>query len=349
MNKVDTERLTELKVHVWSRVAKYLLEEKKEDPYQIFDSFIESHRGRVNRALTLLKKAEVISKTKGKDKNLYNILKFEESKKLSVKPTFTKNLVDTIIINVNNNSDDYKNLKRLGYKYLQNFTEAEILYIYWHLDEFNVITWKNENYIKKVYYLKVYYLKEQMTFNNKAILKSFVELELLSNFPQYIQAQVGYSDQLIRPEIELEFEFKKYAISSVFLNGELEAIFECYKEHNDNVNAMLDSFNKTKAWVANVGGYQEAIKLIRKGIIDDFSKNIKRFPMNSGKDVLYNQDYVAIFRFINDFPKLFNYETLYGDPELEGEKIFNITLENSYYNRDNSCDISPAELEEFKK
>ena len=343
MNKADTERLTELKIHVWSRVAKYLLEKEKEDPYQMFGSFIESHRGRVNRAINLLKEAGVISKATGKDRDLYNILKFEESKELAVKPTFTKDLVDTIILNVNDEMGDYKELKHLGYKTKEEFSETEILYIYWHQDEFNIIKRKNANYT-----WNIYYLKEQMTFNNKAILKSFVELELLSNFPQYVQAHVGYSNQLIRPEIKLEFEFKKYAISSVFLNNELDDIFECYKNHNDKVNAMLDSLNKTKAWVTSVGGYQEAIKLIRKEILDDFSKGIKKFPMNSGKDKLYDQAYTAIFKFINDFPDLFNYETLYGDPELKGEEVFNIPINSNRWNSDSGCEISPVELKEFE-
>ena len=53
MNTIDQERLNKLKVTIWSLVAKNLLNNKI-DPYEIKESDIENHRGRISKALRLL-------------------------------------------------------------------------------------------------------------------------------------------------------------------------------------------------------------------------------------------------------------------------------------------------------
>jgi hypothetical protein len=49
----DLERTIELKKIVWGKVA-YNLLTKKDDPYEIRSEAIESHRGRIDKAVRLL-------------------------------------------------------------------------------------------------------------------------------------------------------------------------------------------------------------------------------------------------------------------------------------------------------
>jgi hypothetical protein len=326
-------------------VAKNLLDkDEDEDPYTIFASTIESNRGRVKKAVRFLKDAGVIASVSKKvDHEIFKILKFEESIELAVKPVFTKNWDTKLIVDVANDLQEYDELKLIGYKQLHDFTKSELLYLHWHLDEFDIQEKRNE---KRSF--NFYFLKEQVTFNNKAILKCLVELELLYNFPQYIQEHVRYDTSLVYPTDHEEFVFKKYAISSVFLKGELEAIFERYENHMKKANAMLDAFNKTKAWVTSIGGYKEAIKLIRKEIINDFREGKQKYINNLGSGKAVCIDSTAFLKLAREHLDLLNYETLYEDPELKGDEVFSLNINDRGYYSPYEKSLQPVELEEFE-
>jgi hypothetical protein len=341
MNAADKARLQELKLTVYGRVAKALLENEQR-AYAIHSSSIESNRGRVDKAVRLLKEAGVISK--GKDSDLYAIHKFEEAIELAQKPVPGKqyeNLASEVI----NVADDYSNLIKVGYNPIEKFSILEILYIYFHENEFSTITCKH---LHETW--KQYCLKEHVVFNTKMILKCLVELEMFLNFPQYLQHFVGYNKDAVSAEVKENFVFDKYAISAVFLNNELDSIFKSYENNINKATAIQDSFNKITAWVTNVGGYQEAIKTIRNLIIKDFTEGFKRFKirLENIKDPHEEADknYKPMFMYIQNHKSLFNYEALYKDAALKGEEVLNLNISQylGYY-RDS---VSTVDLEEFK-
>jgi hypothetical protein len=354
MNKQDQERLLELKLRVYAKVASQLIDPDT-DPDDLVDNGtliegqIEDHKGRVDKAVRMLKEAGVIENIKIKKDGVqrYKILKFNEAEALGVKPGFDpfwKNRIDDVssgmyreidtneeavqeTLDIVDNTDD--NLKDIGYKHFREFSDSEKIYIYYHQDEFDVYTWKNEHYTGKEYYRK-----DLLTFRHKMILKCLVELELLYNFPQYLQYFSGYDTKVIDSVTETEFEFRKYAISSVFLKNELTEIFSTYEEHNNKANLMREALNKTIAWVKSIGGYKEAIKIIRKQILEDFSNGKKRFELcledpNTHQGI--NREYLTRFKFIESHKDLFNYETLYEDVNLKGDEVVQLSGRHRYW------------------
>lgn len=363
MNKADQERLLELKIHVWAAIAKQLINPDK-DPDEIADQGtlsrvrIELKRNRIDKAIRMLTDAGVIELVKGiKDKDLqrYKILKFDEANAVSVKPVFDPfwsnhmSDVNTSMFKSENNTDTLNNV---GYKSITMFNEAEQIYIYYHPEEFDVYVWERKySNSDDVITGKEYYSKELLEFRNKMVLKCLVERELLVNFPKYLQSNAEYSKEVISASDRNTFHFRKYAVSSVFLLNEINGIFQTYEEHTNKINLLMDAFNKTNAWVDSVGGFEEAIKFIRKQIINDYTANLRRFDVcaidadmarASGYDE-YNastitEEYDTRFKYINEHLDLFNYATLYEDPALKGSEVLNLAIVDDRWNSGNQVE-----------
>lgn len=344
MNAEDKARLLELKIHVWAHVAKALLE-KGDRPYTMFQSEIEFNRGRWAKALRLLN-SEGILKALGKE--LYEILKFDEAKELATKPVFDLAWHKSILVDVYSGLTEAKTINSAGYLDMDMFSKTEILYIYFHQDEFNAIKFGYEDRNDG------FYLKELETLRNKMILKSLLEIELQNNFPQYVQHYAGYKDTAIQSDIGIEFEFKKYAMSSVFVRGEFASIYDQYKANADLANDLYDAFNKTSSWVDSVGGYPEAIKIIRKQIIQDFIVGHRRFSNYTCLDTSDNakeyksMSYKPMFDFVAKNKSLFSYEALYLDPALDGEEVQNLRYakEEGQYSWNRVKALEPVKLKE---
>lgn len=320
MNAEDKARLLELKIHVWAHVAKALLE-KDSDPYIMFQSEIEFNRGRWAKALRLLNSEGIL---KHLDKERYEVLKFDEAKALATKPVFDLVWHKSVLYDVYTGLTEAKTINSAGYMDIDKFRKTDILYLYFHQDEFNSIKFgyqdRNDGF----------YLKELETIRNKMILKSLLEIELQNNFPQYVRHFAGYKDTAILSDIHTEFEFKKYAMSSVFVREGFADIFEQYKEQAELANDLYEAFNKTRSWVESVGGYSEAVKIIRKQILQDFTEGHRRFSnytcLSEIEDVksYKSMGYDHMFDFVAKNKGLFSYEALYLDPALDGEEVQNL-------------------------
>ena len=95
MNKQDQERLLELKLRVYAKVASQFINpdndpDDNNDSTVIYESNIEGNKGRIDKAVRMLKEAGVIEKLKSKipDVTYYKVLKFDEAKALGIKPEF---------------------------------------------------------------------------------------------------------------------------------------------------------------------------------------------------------------------------------------------------------------------
>jgi hypothetical protein len=366
MNKQDQERLLELKLRVYAKVASQFIDpdndpDDNNDSTVIYESNIEGNKGRIDKAVRMLKEAGVIEKLKSKipDITHYKVLKFDEAKALGIKPEFDlfwRNHIGDVSngmyreidageeaiqesLDIEDTTND--NLKDIGYKSFREFSDAEKIYIYYHMDEFDVYTWKREKYTGKEYYRK-----DLLTFRHKMILKCLVELELLFNFPHYLKHFSGY--EILEASIANDYEFRKYAISSVFLKDEINDILATYEEHKNRANLMQDAFNKTVAWVKSVGGYKEAIKVIRKQIIEDFSKGKKRFELclEDAETNGYKREYLTRFKFVESHIDLFNYETLYEDVSLKGDEVCSLNFGNRCYG---SNELGSVDMETFNE
>jgi len=373
MNKEDKARLDELKLKVWAKIARQSIEPDK-DPDEkkmigvLHRSSIESHGGRIDKAIRLLTDDDMLQVVKiDKTTTAYKILKIEEARAVESKPVLTKRWDDFIngIHDGNKQLDskdipgqepDFNAYLTEGYKTLEGFSEAEQLYIYFHRDEIDKATIKSSSYRHHEYYLK-----DQMTFRNKMVLKCLIELEMLYNFPLYLQMYAGFNSEAVIPENKTTFTFRKYAISSIFLNDKIAELFAEYTKIKDKANHMNKSFEVVNAWVDSVGGFEEAIRIIRKGILADFLNKTLRFPKslkgmtsyrrrsaftNEELDETDELDYSRKFKFIEDRKDLFTYDTLYGDTELLGETILQ---RPTYYNRgyySNNEIINPINLKE---
>lgn len=381
MNKEDKARLDELKLKVWAKVARQFLEPDK-DPDEkemngiLHCSSIESHGGRIDKAIRLLTADGMLQVVKiDKSTNAYKILKMEEARAVESKPVLTKRWEDLLDgIHDGNKRLDSKVIanKELGsnayltegYKTIDGFSEAEQIYLYFHPEEIDKVKLESNSYRHYEYYLK-----DQMTFRNKMVLKCLIELEMLYNFPQYLQMYAGFDKEAVIPENKTTFTFNKYAISSIFLNDKIAELFTEYTAIKDKANHMRKAFDMVNAWVDSVGGFEEAIRIIRKGIMADFLSKTLRFPkglreMSSFKwkhndledlslpdqdDIDYDAlDYSRKFKFIEDHKDLFTYDTLYGDTELLGETILQRPVYNPnrhYWSNSNDI-IDPINLKE---
>ena len=341
MNKLDQERLHELKLRVWAHVAFQLIDpdddpDEKLDNYTIADHQIEKNKGRMDKAIRLLLGAGIIEKISTKSEGLdrYKILKFEEADAIGVKPEFgnywsncLSDVQDCMFLDSDNLSPqetldldiNYKRetLSGLEYKSFREFDDAEKIYVYYHQDEFDVYTWDNGKFTGKVYYRK-----DILTFRHKMILKCLVELEIFNNFPQYVGQYAGCNQKVDFPDNLQKFTFYKYAVSSIFLKDEIGSILQVYEDNKNKANLMLKSFNKTNAWVESVGGFDEALRIIRKQVIEDFRSSNKRFEKNMVTFCPQSHSYSIIFKFVSKHLDIFNYETLYGDTALKEEKVF---------------------------
>lgn len=337
MNKLDLDRLNELKIHVWYLYAKKAL--LKIEVKTISAGEIESHGGRIYKALRLLTNAGIISRVGGTPSD-YIVNKMEESSSYATRPTFTMDYEKELHVAVYEQIENKEALfNEVGYKSVEDLSKTEVLYLYHYQNEFDIISYRKEVSSTYSFNVGLYYLKDQLIHRNKMVLKILVELELMFNFTQYLQLYAGYDKGVISSLVEETFFFNKYAISSVFLNNKIDTILEEYQKQANRVNSMVEAFNKTKVWIEYVGGYPKAIEFIRKDIMDDFVNRIKRFKFCYYDDQLHNLeqtryfkpseedytlDYGPIFDYIKSFKDIFTYDLLYGDPKLKGTEVFNL-------------------------
>jgi hypothetical protein len=181
MNKQDQERLLELKLRVYAKIADQLIEPDNDpdDPTEngtLLEGQIEDHKGRADKAIRMLKEAGVIEKVKCKIPELqrYKILKFDEAEALGVKPEFDpfwNNHIDDVSsgmfreIDTNEEATQESldivettngNLKDIGYYSFRTFSDAEKIYIYYHQDEFHVIPGRMNTIPVKNIIVKIY-------------------------------------------------------------------------------------------------------------------------------------------------------------------------------------------------
>ena len=325
MNTADKARLEELKLRVY---AKYAVKALNKEDLALTDQEIESNRGRVNKAIGLLRDANIIRPL---PKELFEVMDIEDAHQYESKPLHTVkwfNLVKDV-----EEVDTLLDYVKIDYKYPERFSEPEQIYIYFHKNEFDV---KIRNGVSFCY------RKDLVERRDKFVLKCIVEQEIKYNLPKYISMYAGTDPETIHCEDTAKFKFDKYCISTVIEQDLLEDIFKTYTEHYEKILLYQEAMDKTVRWIDSVGGFEEAIHIIRKGIIEDLSNNLVRFPksfryedkgdsyFNENKD---NDLGDGVFNFIKRVKDLFTYDILYAEGEMDGvafDPDIDINLEDEF-------------------
>ena len=118
---------------------------------------------------------------------------------------------------------------------------------------------------------------------------------------------------------------------------DLHKIFQTYTEHYDKIQAYQRCLDKFIQWMNSVGGFEEVLRIIRKGIIEDLSNNIVRFKESfryeDDRRVKRNDLANGALAFIKRVKDLFTYEILYAEGEMDGEKVdpdIDINMEDEF-------------------
>ena len=308
MNAEDTARLKELTIRVYSKYAVKCLNKETD---LVFNSYeIEKKGNREVKAVRMLKDAGIIRKVTGIDE-LYEIVNIEDARQYEKKPLHTDrwwNLKKDV-----EEAEAFLTYMAIDYQYIEAFTESEKIYIYFHQNEFDVKLRNKTPY---------YYRKDLVERRDKFVLKCIVEQEIKYNLPKYIQLHAGTEPEIVREASNETFKFDKYCISTVIEQNELDAIFESYTKNYNKIQAYQKSLDKFMQWVDNVGGFEEAVRIIRKGIIEDLRKDFVRFTESFRYEDRPWNDLEDALSYIKRVKELFTYDILYSEGEMDGE-VFN--------------------------
>lgn len=330
--KQDKARLHELKLKIWALVADNLIDKKRmkeklanssetnklTDAFVLTASQIESHNGRLPKALRLLESnGYIVPSEVSQDKKAYRVLRFEESQSYGLKPEMTLNseAIDYELTYVYGSAE---NLARVGY--LQLFDWAERIYLWWHLDEYDVNP-QNDSV----------YEKAKLNDLRKSVMRAVIERRIKIDFPGYVQmiapSVTTVSDRKTFISVPNPISFKDFNLPTLEENlNHFETALEQMEKHNNNFNTVLN--------IAS-GQFASLMELIRKTVINDFLNGYERFPKTfnipSGDVEKHRSRY--IFQFFDMFRDLCSYETLYLDPELGGPEIKDVSLSKNSWDR----------------
>ena len=252
----------------------------------------------------------------------------ENARQYECKPEHSKRWVALVDdVKCCNTYLDYLNV---DYKALSDYPEPEQIYIYFHKDEFDIHTRDRTKY---------YYLKEHIERRNKFVLKCIVEQEIKYNLPKYLNLYAGTVPETVCEYTDKIYMFDRYCLSTVFEQDELAGIFQGYEDNYKSILAYHESLNRVLQWVEKVGGFPEAVRIIRKGVIEDLQKDFVRFEESFRYDKTddLKNDLEGAIPYIQRVKNLLTYDTLYLSPGMgigqdEGSEAF--------------CNGDPLDMEE---
>lgn len=330
--KQDKARLHELKLKIWALVADNLIDKKlvnkrlansseankPTDASVLTSAQIESHNGRLPKALRLLESNDYIVPSEvSPDNETYQVLRFEESQSYGLKPEMTlkSEAIDYELTYVSGSAEK---LARVGYFRLSDC--AERIYLWWHLDEYDVNP--QNNYV---------YEKAKLNYLRKEVMRAVIERRIKIDFPGYVQmiapSVTTVSNQKTFITVPNPISFKDFNLPTLEKNlNHFETALEQMEKHNEDLNTVLN--------IAS-GQFASLMELIRKTVINDFLNGYERFPKTfnipSGDVEKHRSRY--IFQFFDMFRDLCSYETLYLDPELGGPEIKDVSLSTNSWSR----------------
>ena len=329
MNKKDIKRLEELKVWVWRNYAAKLFDGKP-NADTIYDTDIEKHRGRRSKAIRLLSEAGIVSfkehvNDKYHDKFLYEIHSLEESKGFTVPPNFIhdwKSFHQQIFCR--DIYDDQQSFDTIGYIPIHDLGHKELLYVYWHQDEYDII--KYERYL-------LIYAKELLETRMLAMSRAIVEQHFQDDFSHKLERYLGLPENSLKQEPAFSVEIRNFSAYAFRFTKEAffgdKGFLEEYSHYGKYFEALIKNLQDLHNQVEKAGGFKVIIKNMRENSIQQLIGNAPLNIRNETSDTgIYRYDNINFVRnrfknpFLNTFilknAAYFNYETLYGEDDSIG-------------------------------
>lgn len=307
----DMKRTEELKVLVWSNVARNSMGKDKINN-EITIRSIESNRGRQTKAIRLLGgivSIGRIERVKGVPIQYYNVHDFNKSLSYAEKPSFDtdiKSLHDDIV----SIARDQFEMDTIAYKVHRYMSGKESLYVYWNQDEFDIKGVKEDF----VVYPKV--LLEQRT---KTMLRSIVEQYFHNNYHSMVEKRLSLSKGSLKTEDHTTINVRNFTAHGYLFNEESftgkNGFMDEYTHFRDYFQALTKNLSHLQKVIEAAGGYAALLKEFRLESINEILSNSPMHIFNKDYDAynddVFNSPYLNTFILRNS--QHFNYETLYND------------------------------------
>lgn len=325
LNREETARLNDLKLTVWSHVARKTLK-KETSPNEITAETIESHRGRIGKALRLLDGYVSYDRTDSdnsrgytKTAKIYKIDRMDESKDLGNAPTFLFD-IPHIHDEVFGEKENQFDMDTVAFKNIGNLSREEVIYVYWHPDEYLFAENKKEIRI---------YPKALLDTRMKAIMRAIIEQYFHSNFHSRVEEYLSIPTGSIKKEDHFDISIRnfsahghRFTMDKYFGNN---GFLEEYTHYRDYFEALIKSLNNLRSHIDAAGGHAVIVEQYRKDIISNLLKKAPLCAFQPYKKKPYGTVTTIEDKFNNPFLNSFilrnsgymDYELLYmGDKEI---------------------------------
>lgn len=331
LSKEDTERLNELKARVWAYTAKKLMNGDP-NPYEIKKDNIEDHKGRIDKALRLLDSYTEYTRTDKvktgwgfRSEEIYTITHLDESLFIGIAPQFNLSIqfLHDEIFNQEELTEK-SDIDTVGYRALLNLKDIEIIYVYWHQDEYLFLKTNVGTLVLP---------RALNDSRTKTMLRAVIDQYFHNNFHSRLEKYLGIAEGSINHEDHFSLSIRNFAAHGYRFS--IEAYYgtngfqQEYQHYHDYFEALLKNLARFKEIIDAAGGHSEIVKSYRKEIIDqllmdaplyafqpvpDFSNlPYEERPVRAQK--LYKNPFLYGFLLAN--AQFFDYETLYdGDTTI---------------------------------
>lgn len=336
--QTPAERLLQLKRRVWGTVAVNLLN-KEENPYVIPSDKIESHRGRIGKALNDL--GGLVSPAHSKDSTkAYRVHDFEtQSADLAVAPEFITTWQehhDEVFKGYGICSQNDFDLA--GYKTVEALRHAGAIYVYWHQDEYDFATADASVYVYPIA------LREARI---KAMLRAIVESHYNEDYITKLERYLDIPKDSLKRDDEYKIEVRNFCARAADFSHDRfygPSGFQAeYTHHREYLDALLHNLSKLDALVQSKGGYEHIHREMRKASIVELleqaplhinyeDEEINETPVGTEKYKVYKSKYPSTYLLRHS--AYFDYDILYGTDESVTYIDGGSAVENSYSAKD---------------
>jgi len=337
--QTPADRLLELKLRIWGTVAVNLLN-KEENPYVIPASKIESHGGRIGKAIKDL--GGLVSPARSKDSSrAYQVHDFEtQSADLAVAPTFISTWQEchdemfSKRYGINSQSD----FDLVGYQIVENLSRTGVLYVYWHQDEYDIAIADDSVYVYPIA------LRET---HIKAMLRAIVESHYNDDYITKLEHYLSIPEGSLKRNDTYEIEVRNFSARAADLSHDrfygTNGFQEEYAHHREYLDALLHNLSKLDALIQSKGGYEHIHREMRKASMVELLERaplhinyeddeINSTPIGTEKYKVYKSKYPSTYLLRHS--AYFDYDTLYGTDESVTYIDGGSAVENSYSAKD---------------
>jgi len=259
-SQTPTQRLTELKLRIWGHVARKLLQHPSAE-HTIPKVEIESHRGRIDKAINDLRG---LVSPKGMDKEghtIYRVHDFEtQSADLGAAPEFKttwQEYHDEIFKTYGAYSQN--EFDRIGYIETNHLNDAHAIYVYWHQNEYDFIKDKKEIYV---------YPRVHCASRIKAMLRGIVEQHYQDDFNTKLEHYLNIPEGSLKRDDKYKVTVRNFCARAADLSegryfGD-KGFKEEYEHYRLYYEALQYSLNKLAALIQEKGGYANIIREMRQ-------------------------------------------------------------------------------------